>query len=464
MRFLRLIRALGLCWLALGLSAIFFLFWAISEGEGDAARGFALTFVVGVFLGGMTWILTQGLGSPARASSALRLAFFGWITLPCLAAAPFIDDPRNIDEALFESFSAMTTTGASVYNVEDMPHALLAWRAWLQWLGGLATLVLSVTIFAALDQRGPGMRRTTMLTVEDQDLFTNLGRATRRIGSYYAGATIAGIALLTLTGLSLFDAFCMALSGISTGGMAPHDGPIDTWMPGPSMVVLMVLMGVGAWNMGLQYEFLARGRLSHHTPDLRMMAMIAVGAGVVLAAFEGWGHIPGGVFDAFSALTTTGYLTHVSGTGFAPVFLILLAFIGGSAVSTTGGVKISRIALLLKRTQQELALLTHPNAAVRTHLAGRLVSDEALVSVWVYALVFPGVAAIGTLLLGFSGADFGDAWRAASASVLNAGPVSEIDYSQLSMSSLGLLSILMIIGRMEVLAAAAAIFVIFSRD
>jgi trk system potassium uptake protein TrkH len=461
----RMIRALGWCWLIVGSAAMVFLALAVALGEAAAARGLGLTGVIGVFIGAVIVVSTRGADRPARAPAALRLALLGWITCPLLAAPSLAPLAGGLQEGVFEAYSAMTTTGASLADPDGAPRSLVLWRAALQWLGGFASLVLAVTVFAALDQRGAGIRRSTLLTVQDNNLFTNLGRTSRRLGGLYALLTLFGVVLLMVTGAELFDALCLAMSGISTGGMSPRGEPLAAWLPAPGILALALICLTGAWNFALIYEMITRRRLSRSASDLRAMLALCLMTGVAagLAGGAAWTG-PVSALEALFAVTTSGFQIGEGGPILPPAVLILLALLGGSAVSTAGGIKMPRVILLVRRAGEELSHLAHPSAAVFTRFAGRKASDEALVSVWVYALAFPVALGVGTAVLGACGLDFETAWQVAGASLSNAGPLAQVDYAAMPGAAWMAASAIMVLGRLEVLAAAAAIFVLLKGE
>lgn len=455
-----MIRSLGWCWLVVGAAAAPFLALAVALGEADAARGLGLTSVVGVFLGAVIVAATRGVDTPASAPAALRLALLGWLTCPILAAPSLAPAAGDLTGGIFEAFSALTTTGATVVVPETAPRSLVLWRSVLQWLGGFASLVLAVTVFAALDRRGAGIRRSTLLTVEDNNLFTNFGRASRRLGGLYAVYTLAGAVLLMGAGASLFDALNLSMSGISTGGMTPRSEPLSQWLGWPGTLVLALICLVGAWNFALQYEAITRRRLSRSASDLKAMLAICLIAGVVTGVVAGGWAGPLATIEAVFAITTSGFQVGQGGVVLPPTALILLGLIGGAAVSTSGGIKMPRVILLTRRAAEELSLLAHPSAAAYTRFAGRKASDEALVSVWVYAMAFPCVLGLAGVALGATGLDFETAWKVAGASLANAGPLAGVDYSQIPWLAQMIACAVMVLGRLEVLAAAAAVFVL----
>jgi trk system potassium uptake protein len=459
----RMLRALGWCWLIVGVMAVPFVVIAAAEGAGAAARGFSVSALMGVFAGGVALAATRSATGKAGPPVALRMALYGWLSTPLFAAAPLVAAADGLMPGLFESYSALTTTGATVLDPDTQPRAILLWRASLQWIGGFATLVLAATVFAALEAKDANLRRSTLLTVTPDNLFLNFGPAARRLGGVYGLVTAVAILLLSLTSLDAFDAICLAFSAISTGGMTPTSAPLGSWVPVPAQIILVVTCLMGAWNIALQYELLSRGRAVRLTGDLRAMvstcAAIGLGAAVLFgpsAAYEA-------TLDAVFALTTTGF-----GLSPAPVLptvlLLSLAVIGGSALSTSGGMKITRVIVLLRRAAGELSVLAHPSAATYTRFAGRHIPDSALFSVWVVALVFPAAIGAFTIFLGLVGVDFHAAWQIAAAMLSNAGPVAAVDYASLPAAGHGIAILAMITGRLEILAAAAAVFVILVRE
>jgi len=460
----RTIRALGWSWLAIGLCALPFTLYATALSEVPAARGLGTSAMIGIFLGGACLVATNGLDRRVRAPAALRLLLLGWVTGPLVAAPAFGAISDGWVEAIFESVSALTTTGASLNEPDSMPRSLVVWRSTLQWLGGLATLVLAVTVLAGLDDRRAGLRRSSLLTIESGDLFSNLGRALIRLGAVYAGLTAIGFVALAFAGASTFEAFNLAMSGISTGGYVPRGGELTEWLPLPAICVLAVLCILGAGNMAVLYEHVTRGRVTRRFGDVRAMLAISLACGLVVAMMSGAMSGVAGFFDALFAVTTAGYSVSAADAGLPVVALITLALAGGAAVSTSGGIKMARLRLLLRRAGRDILLLVQPSSVGGSRFAGRTVNEAALVSVWAYALAYPVVIALGALALGPFAADMGLAWSVAGAALTNAGPIAGDVYGEVGAGGLIIASILMILGRIEILPLAAVLFLLFSGD
>ena len=460
----RTIRALAWSWLIVGLAAFPFALYAGFIGEAAAARGLATTLLIGVFLGGAVLVATRGLRSSGRAPEALRLLLFGWLTGPLIAAPSFGLLAEGPVEAVFEAVSALTTTGASLTDADYMPRSLVAWRSMLQWLGGLATLILAVTVLAGLDDRRAAFRRSSLLTIESGDLFSNFGRALARLGAVYAGVTALGFIALALAGAEAFEAFCLSLSAVSTGGYVPRGGDLINWLPIPAILVLALLALVGAANMAVIYEQLSRGRVTRRYGDARSMLIVAAAAALVMTLVSGWAAGATGFLDALFAVTTSGFRLGTDVPGIPVIVLIALALAGGAAVSTSGGIKMARIRLLMRRAGRDIILLAQPSAVGGSRFAGRTVDEAALVSVWAYALAYPVVLVAGALALGFYTPDMGEAFIVSGAVLSNAGPLAGDAYDGLGAGGLIISSLLMVLGRVEILPVAAVIFLLVSGD
>lgn len=459
----RLVRALGWCALFLGAAATPFILFAWLEGAPREAEGFLATALGGVFAGGVTLAGTAGTARPATASASLRLALLLWLVAPLLAAPPLMATSGDVMTGVFEAYSALTTTGAVLFGPEEVSGAVVLWRCLLAWFGGLGSLVLAVTVFAALENPASGLRRTSLLTIERADLFTNFGPALRRLGAAYLVVTAAGFVLLAAAGADAFDALCLALSGMSTAGLAPQSGPLEMWLAPGAIFVLALLCVLGAWNFAAFYEILVRHRARTASGELRAMALVTVAVAAVAGLAAGAGAVLPAGLDTIFAITTSGFQTVEHFVLPVPV-LIFLALIGGSAVSTSGGLKMTRVLILMRRAWGEVALLAHPSAAVRSRYGGRTLTDTAFASVAVYAMAYPIALGAGAVLLAATGIGFEDAWRAAGAAIANAGPLAGPGFENMGSAGLVISILLMVLGRLEVLAAFAALGVILAGD
>ena len=461
-----LLRPLGAIWIAIGIAAAITAVAAMALGEAAIVPVFGMTAAISAFPGGLLLLATQGVPVRARAVDALALALFVWLTTPLFAAIPFyLSSSFNTLDAIFEAFSAVTTTGAILQAPEDLPRALVFWRAFLSWLGGYGTLLLAAAVFAALDKDAPAIRRSVLLTIDPDNVFSHLGLAAGRIAMMYAALTSLIWMGLLFSGQSLFFATTLAMSALSTGGFLPVAAPLDEFLSGAGILILATGCLIGALNISMFWDAL-RDKKALLDPDFVGVAMLVLGvAGLSYLAVPEFAldHF----FNALFAVTTSGYAV-TDGISPVAVAAIFAALVGGAAASTSGGVKISRILLLWRRLEAELSRLADPSSIAPVRFRDRSAPDKALLAIWTYVLGFAAVLGLGGVVLSLTGLEFPQAFAAAAAALSNAGPMYEHaseanNWQAVSDNAKLALIPIMILGRLEVLAALAAIWALLRR-
>ena len=422
--------------------------------------------VLGVVPGFLILAATRSMPVGASALDALVLGLLAWITIPLLAAVPFfLSGYFDPVDSLFEAYSSVTTTGAILLPPEDLPSSLVLWRAVLSWLGGFATVLLAIAVFAALDSDIPAIRRSTLLTNRPDDVFSHLRLAAARIFLIYSVLTAIIWLGLILTGNGPFAAITLAFGSVSTGGYAPFSGGLDAHLDTTSILLVMAGCIIGALNISLFWDAL-RDRKAWFDPDLAGLATLIV----VLALF----FIIASPGDIFQDVARSVFVVTTAGYGYGTaemsvlVAAIFMALIGGAAGSTAGGIKISRILLLWKRMAVELATLADPAIVKPMRFRDRPAPDRALIAIWSYVLAFLSALGIGTVLLTFAGLDFEHGFIAMAAALANIGPLYQEaavgwDWDAMSDAAKLVLIPAMILGRLEVLAALAAVWALFIR-
>jgi trk system potassium uptake protein TrkH len=371
-------------------------------------------------------------------------------------------------DALFEAVSGLTTTGASVLpSLDEAPAAVLLWRALLQGLGGFITLLMIVVLLSPLGVGGLDLANSALPRGEGADLPERLAQTAKEMSWVYLALVVACGLLLWLAGMPVFDAICHALSTVSTGGFSTRTGGIGAFASIQIEVVLTAFMLLGACNFTLLWA-LSNGRLASHRLDaetryLGYVAVLAVVALTALAVVESRAApveaARFGAFTAISLLTTTGY---ASGAGLAvqsvsPALMIGLVLIGGATFSSTGGIKLLRLAVLVKQAGRELARLVHPHGVIRLRLGDRAIGDHHIWAIWSYVFVLALSLAGATVVLAALGLEMETAVATAVATLANAGPaVHLIDpsapaFAQLSDGTKLFLGLLMVLGRVELL-------------
>ena len=373
-----------------------------------------------------------------------------WLVAAAVGALPFIlsGDPqldRPLD-AYFEAMSGFTTTGASVLtNVEEISRSLLIWRQFTSWLGGIGIIVLALAVLPRLRVGGRQLLESEMPGPEIESLSTRIADTARRVWWLYLGLTVALIAILTAFGLSgvddemtLFEAVAHAFATIPTGGFGTRLRSVAEFSAASQWAIALFMLLAGA-NFALMYQALARRnarafvRDEEFRLDLGVLALGSIVIGVQVLAEgiatgeEGVRHA---VFQAVSIMTTTGFASTDFATWpvLASMTLVGLMFVGGSAGSTAGSVKVVRHLLLGKILRRELDQTVHPEVVLPVRLNRRVVDERTLRAVSSFILLYIGIFIVGAALLAMDAARTGldlsvlDAVAAAATTLGNVGP------------------------------------------
>jgi len=413
--------ALGLLIAVFGLLTLVPLLWIpVFRAEGRLASAFwvpsAVSILLGIALAAMFW---RGRRRVLTLTDGAAIVLLVWVYACLAGAVPFMLAQRlDFLRALFESVSGLTTTGLSVVNVESCSHLVIFWRSWLQFVGGagFAIVMMSAIIgpFAAALVRAEG---------HTQPLMPHVRSSAGVFLLIYSGYTVAGILAYVVAGMRVFDAVVHSCSALSTGGFSSQASSIGAYHSPAIELVTMVLMLLGATSFVLHHDlwrgrprallrspepWLAAGMLALAVPLLVVVAARAlpVGFGTALRV---------GVFEAISALTTTGYTTtnYARWSGLGILVLIVLMTVGGATASTAGGVKQLRVFLLLKSVVWDIRRRFLPRNAVICHTmpssSGRVeVTADDMVQVANFAFLYLGTYVLGVVLLLAAGCSLSD--------------------------------------------------------
>jgi trk system potassium uptake protein TrkH len=372
-----------------------------------------------------------------------------WLAAATFGALPFLlsGDPqldRPVD-ALFESMSGFTTTGASILvDVEAVDHSLLLWRQLMQWLGGMGIIVLALAVLPRLRVGGRQLLESEMPGPE-MDFAERIRATARRLWLLYVGLTATMIAILVSFGLTgvdhrmgLFEAVSAAFAALPTGGFMPESRSFEDFAPATQWVTV-VFMAIAGANFVLTYRVIVRRHLgaAWRDEELRLYAGLLVAASVVISAqlwaedlATGEAAIRHGVFQTVSIMTTTGFAS----VDFAlwPTLIVmtfvLLMFVGGSAGSTGGSIKVIRHLVLGKSLRRELRQTVHPELVSPVRLNRLVVDERALRAITSFILLYMGVFVLGSAVIAIAGAIQGpdvrpiDTIAAAATTLGNVGP------------------------------------------
>ncbi len=426
---------------------------------------FAITFAVGFVL----WITFFRRRADMRTKDGFLITVFFYIALGVFGALPFIDDRglgMSIPDALFESFSGLTTTGATVIvGLDNLPESLLFYRQQLQWLGGMGIIVLAVAILPMLGIGGMQLYRAeTPGPMKDSKLTPRIKETALALWTIYLGLTITCALAYWAAGMSGFDAICHSFSTIAIGGFSTHDASIGYFDSAAIESIAIVFMIIAGINFGLHFFALKEKSLRHYLRDdeVKFYLSILLVSSVVVAAVLYSEQVYGGgkairmaVFEVVSIFTTTGFATADFATwpSMLPYLIFFGAFTGACAGSTGGGMKVIRVMLICKQGLREVHRLIHPNAVFPVKVNHRQMSDQVMEAVWGFFSVYVIVFLFMQLALIMTGLDFVTAFSAVGATLNNLGPglgTVALNYAGISDVAKLLLCFTMALGRLEI--------------
>jgi trk system potassium uptake protein TrkH len=456
----------------------------LGYGETGLSRIYATFSLITLFAGGALIMATRGQVRRLGRREGILLAIFGWSLLPAFGALPLLFGAatETFTDSYFEALSGLTTTGATIiHDLSATAYTHLFWRAEMQWLGGLATIMLAMTLFSDSAVQGSSLYRSALPTGDRQSLGVRLAYSVRSVWWIYACMTALCAFSLFAAGMTGFDAVAHAFSTMSSGGFSTRSGSIAEFDNPWIEIVLIAFMFAAAINFTLHWAlFHGRPREYFGDPEARyLFVLILIGSIILAILLFGLAHEHGvtavrrALFNMTSMITTTGFYSvdPIAPWPLIAVFLLLVfQTIGGSTTSTAGGIKLMRLSLIFKQSARELARLSHPHGVVRLHYGLQPVADGAMRGVWTFFVTFFAVLVFIAIVLGLLGMDFRTAICAAIAVITNTGPPFplfsglETGFSGLQTATKWVLSAGMLMGRLELLALLAIASPLFWRD
>ncbi len=445
----------------------------------DGTTGLFMLSAVILFITGMAVFLpVRHVREELRVRDGFLVVAVCWLSLALVGALPFLllEQPEiSYVDAVFESMSGLTTTGATILtNIDALPRGILYYRQQLQWLGGLGIVVLAVAILPMLRIGGAQLYRAeTPGPLKDSKLTPKITETAKALWLIYLGITVLCMLAYWLGGMTIFDAVGHAFSTVAIGGMSTHDAGFAHFNSPTLEIVATFFMVVAGINFAIHFTSWKRASSQPYfqDPELRVYASLLLGFSVLvtLALYLN------GTYDSLtqaaryasfqvvSIMTTTGFSTADFSIwpGFIPIMLICIAFIGGCAGSTCGGMKVIRIMLLYRQAIREVQRLVHPQAVIPVKIGGRKTSATVMDAVWGFFFLYVASFVMITIALNGVGVEPVTAYAAAAACITNLGPglgdVSS-NYASLNATAKMILSFAMLMGRLEIFT----LLVIFS--
>jgi trk system potassium uptake protein TrkH len=398
-------------------------------------QGFGLTLAAGLLL----WLPVHKSKRDLRLRDGFLVVAAFWTVLGTAGAAPlYFAEALSLSftDAVFESMSGLTTTGATVLTgLDELPKSLLYYRQQLQWLGGMGIIVLAVAVLPMLGVGGMQLYRAeTPGPVKDTKLTPRITETAKALWYVYLAFTIACALSYMAAGMGWFDALCHSFSTVAIGGFSTHDLSIGYFNSSAIDIVAIVFMFIAGINFSLHFYAWRYVSIRHYgqDPEFRAYAAILAALSLIVVAvlfhyryFDAAGQtIVEGIFQAVSIATTTGFTTDdfSAWPNALPVLLIFVSFIGGSAGSTAGGIKVIRWLLIYKQGVREIVRLVHPSAEIPVKLGNTAVQYRVVDAVWGFFSIYVVVFGVMMVLMMATGIDQVTAFSAVAATLNNLGP------------------------------------------
>ncbi|HEB55291.1 MAG TPA: potassium transporter [Gammaproteobacteria bacterium] len=435
--------------------------------DGEVGRLLA-EFSVMLVSGFLLWLPFRRRRYELRRRDGFFIVVIFWTLLSLLGLAPlYFGLNISFVDALFESVSGLTTTGATVLSgLDDMSPSILFFRQELQWFGGMGLIVLAVAVMPMLGIGGMSVYRAEAPgPMKEEKMTPRLASTARSLWFLYLGLTVACALAFWYAGMSPFDAVSHSLSTLSTGGFSTHDASL-AWFHSPAIeMVAVVFMLLGSINFSVHFLALRHLSPGDYFRDTEVRTFLLLVLGVIILTsliLRLSGQMPDlllatreATFEVVSVITSTGFgLDDFSlWPMFLPALLMIISFIGGCGGSTAGGIKVMRVMLLAKLGLRELKMLMHPRGVFPIKIGTRRLREETLQAVWGFFAVYMLTFVVLMLLIMMSGLDQLSAFSAIATCMNNLGPgLGEVSQTFAHVSDAGkIVAVLaMLIGRLEI--------------
>jgi len=436
----------------------------------------AVTVLVGTFI----MMNTRNHRKEMNKREGYIVVAFGWIVMSLSGTLPYLitDAIPSFTDAFFETMSGYTTTGASILNdIEVIPKGVLFWRSLTHWIGGMGIIVLAIAILPLLGIGGMQLFAAEAPGPGGDKLHPRITDTAKRLWLIYFGYTAAETILLQIAGMSFFDAINHALSTLSTGGFSTKNASVAHWNDNPAIqYIIIVFMFLAGTNFVLSY-FAFKGKVQKIIKDdefklyFKFILIFSIIAAVIvyfnadvsqssiahpMVLGELESAVRHGLFQVLAIVTTTGFVTadYTLWTPFLTVFFFGLMFLGGSAGSTSGGVKVVRHLILIKNGFLEFKRALHPNAILPVRYNQKSVSGDIVFNILGFFITYMLFFIIGALVFSMFQIDFESAIGLSASSLGNVGPAlgdfgPVNNYAALPPLGKWWASFLMLLGRLE---------------
>lgn len=472
-KLLSLARVFGLMLMVYSVTYLLPILAALLYRDGTAVL-FLKNMLLTYGAGGLLALIAKDFQRELKAKDGFLLVVMAWTGMAAFSTFPLMSYIQGLSftDAYFETMSGLSTTGATVLaGLDQLPPAINLWRHELNWLGGMGIIVLAVAILPVLGVGGRQMfMAETPGPMKDTKLTPRIAETAKNLWMVYAGITIACILSLKLAGMNWLDAVCHAFSTMGLGGFSTHDASVGYFDSPAIEAVLIVFMLLAGMNFATHFLALRSRSVNPYKHDMEAMPFLVliIGSCIGIALYLSWQ----GTYDNYwSALRHVSFNLVSVGTDcgltsvdynewprFAPLWMLFLSCISVCTGSTGGGIKMMRTLILVKQSQMQMFLLTHPTAVNPLKIGKMVIPSAILLSVLGFIFVYFMSIVILTMALVVSGLDFVSSFSAIIACINNAGPGLDkvgpaTNFSALTDFQTWICTLAMFLGRIEVFTA-----------
>lgn len=439
---------------------------ALGYGGTDVSAFLWTAFITGVF-GAICYFPTRKSTKDVGKREGYIVVSLVWVVFSIFGCLPYIFSGAipSLTDAFFETMSGFTTTGSSILNtIEELPHGILFWRSLTQWLGGMGIIVLFLAVLPKLGVGGRELFAAEVPGPSPDKLTPSIKATARRLWGLYVGFTVAEAFLLALGGMEWFDAVNHSLTTLATGGYSTKQASIGAYPSPYIQYVIILFMFIAGVNFSLSYAAVT-GRVQKLWKDeefqwycaIVILFTLLVSLGLMLTMENDIEHnFRNALFTVISILSTTGYATadYLLWAPHIALLIFVLMFFGGSGGSTSGGVKIVRVMLLVKNSYYEIIRLLHPNAVIPVRFNKQSVKSSTIDNIMAFVILYAIVFVMSIVVLSFWMNGLDSTLSAVATSLGNIGPgFGQIgpmeNFSGLADGAKWFLSFLMLLGRLE---------------
>lgn len=436
-----------------------------ADGTGSS---FLISGAINLLIGGTLWIFTRKNEEKGLSKrDGLLIVTWGWLSMSLFGALPYVISGAipNYSDAFFETISGFTTTGASILdNIESLPPGILFWRSLTQWTGGMGIIVLAVAVLPILGIGGMQLFMAEAPGISPDKLQPRIRETAKRLWAIYLGLTFTEVVLLKLGGMDFYDAINHSFTTMATGGFSVKQASIAYYQNPFIHYVIIAFMFLAGTNFTLTYfalKFDFEKILKNEEFQLYAILILIFTSitAITIYYLTGTGleqSFRYGLFQVVSILTTTGFVTadYTAWSPFLTMIFFVLMFVGASAGSTAGGIKIIRHVILFKNSGLELKRLLHPSAVIPVRFNKKAIPREITYNILAFVMIYFFVFGTGSIIMGLIAGDFRTAIGSVATCLGNIGPgLGTVgpahSFSHIPDAGKWFLSFLMLLGRLE---------------